>query len=544
MNILLHIGIRKTGTSLIQNFCQLNQAQLLRLGYYYPDNDKIHERYGKTAGHWNLHKIIEGRESRYSLRDYLPQPHPAENIILSNEAITSEHCEFMDIARKFKLMLSDDMQVKIIVYLRRQDLYINSLYNEGIISGNKKSTWSIKGFLESNYAPELDYYKLINTWRISFGAENIIVRPFEKQQLFESDLIKDFLNCIGIKWQEEFIVPGEECKNSSPDLNLVETIRQINRIPLKNTKLYKEFLEKVFEELVYNGPYKSKPGQSFLSPAERINMLDEYRDRNEMVAREFLDRTDGKLFYEPEPKFNTQWRKPSISDPDLFIKVFTLLLELIEFEKQNFISNNEKSINELKKRMDNALEAIKKNDEILMELMSFKKNTLEAIQDHDINLKQLTLFKSNISNDLKGFRSNAWDYIKKLEKNMIEKNDQIDKIKSENMVLKRWLRSNILTSYLHSRKNIWKKLFRFIIYRGKSEIKMLIKAGLVDAAYYFDKYPDTIKGGMSATEHYVRYGAQEGRNPLDDFNTVQYLVEHPEVVYTGVNPLIHRYLRR
>jgi hypothetical protein len=72
----------------------------------------------------------------------------------------------------------------------------------------------------------------------------------------------------------------------------------------------------------------------------------------------------------------------------------------------------------------------------------------------------------------------------------------------------------------------------------------LRSSGLVDPHYYFTNYPDTIKGGITAADHYVCYGAQEGRNPSGNFNTLQYLTEHPGVAYDGLNPLVHFILHR
>ena len=66
---------------------------------------------------------------------------------------------------------------------------------------------------------------------------------------------------------------------------------------------------------------------------------------------------------------------------------------------------------------------------------------------------------------------------------------------------------------------------------------MLRNSGFVDQHYYFTTYPDTVHAGITAAAHYVRHGAQEGRNPSDTFNTLSYLAEHPEVVRRGINPL-------
>jgi hypothetical protein len=102
----------------------------------------------------------------------------------------------------------------------------------------------------------------------------------------------------------------------------------------------------------------------------------------------------------------------------------------------------------------------------------------------------------------------------------------------------------VLTLYVRTRKSIWWRLYRFLWYPKRKEIKCLRDSGLVDPHYYFKTYPDAITGGMTAAEHYVRYGAMEGRNPSENFNTLKYLVEHPEITKIGLNPLVHYIMNR
>lgn len=65
----------------------------------------------------------------------------------------------------------------------------------------------------------------------------------------------------------------------------------------------------------------------------------------------------------------------------------------------------------------------------------------------------------------------------------------------------------------------------------------------VDEEYYFNAYPDVASSGMSAVEHFQKFGWQERRNPNSWFNTSCYLsqFEHPELVTE--NPLAHYILR-
>ncbi len=61
----------------------------------------------------------------------------------------------------------------------------------------------------------------------------------------------------------------------------------------------------------------------------------------------------------------------------------------------------------------------------------------------------------------------------------------------------------------------------------------------VDADYYLTRYPDVAAANLAPIEHYVRYGADEGRWPNAWFDTAHYLQANPDVAASGINPLLH-----
>jgi hypothetical protein len=74
------------------------------------------------------------------------------------------------------------------------------------------------------------------------------------------------------------------------------------------------------------------------------------------------------------------------------------------------------------------------------------------------------------------------------------------------------------------------------------QYKMINRSGLFDSAWYLDTYPDVKLTNMDPIVHYLRYGADEGRNPGLAFDTTSYLHKNPDIRATGINPLVH-YLR-
>ncbi len=73
----------------------------------------------------------------------------------------------------------------------------------------------------------------------------------------------------------------------------------------------------------------------------------------------------------------------------------------------------------------------------------------------------------------------------------------------------------------------------------EEEIALIRSSGYFDEAYYLEINTDVAKEGKDPVEHYVRYGALEGRNPSEMFNTRRYLEINPDVAELGINPLVH-----
>jgi len=64
-------------------------------------------------------------------------------------------------------------------------------------------------------------------------------------------------------------------------------------------------------------------------------------------------------------------------------------------------------------------------------------------------------------------------------------------------------------------------------------------ASAFDRDYYLARYPDIIESAMTPLEHFILYGAKEGRNPAPWFDTHAYRMRYPDAMKLGSNPLLH-----
>ena len=57
--------------------------------------------------------------------------------------------------------------------------------------------------------------------------------------------------------------------------------------------------------------------------------------------------------------------------------------------------------------------------------------------------------------------------------------------------------------------------------------------------WYVATNADVAKKRCDPIEHYIRFGAAEGRDPSPVFSTQGYLKNNPDVAEAGMNPLVH-----
>ena len=76
-------------------------------------------------------------------------------------------------------------------------------------------------------------------------------------------------------------------------------------------------------------------------------------------------------------------------------------------------------------------------------------------------------------------------------------------------------------------------------YLFNRQYRLIRKSALFNATYYLEQNPDVTEAGVNPLVHYLKFGAQEGRDPHPLFNSSFYLEQNPDVAEAGVNPLAH-----
>jgi hypothetical protein len=188
LNILLHIGINKTGSSSIQFACQNNKDVLASAGILYPN---IGMEY---SAHHGLAFDIQKKGSRESnpsdnrgelstnwLEELEVEARDYDWVVLSSEAFHSQGNP-----KKVAEKLSGH-NVKVLIYVREHFSYLRSWYQQVVQSNN--ITCSLREFAGLVDAAQSS---VIDQWAEAFGEDQIISRIFDKKFLSDGNIISDF----------------------------------------------------------------------------------------------------------------------------------------------------------------------------------------------------------------------------------------------------------------------------------------------------------------------------------------------------------------
>lgn len=301
--VYLHIGTAKTGTTSIQNFLAENRILLEKQDFSYPYmNLGLSHQVDKRNAHFLAYlspekdraKEKEIRSKGYEFVSQAAREH--SKVILSDELIWSRSAVMKNfwpqLAANFKRL---DCKVKVIVYLRRQDQLLQSLWNQYV----KDFRIVSQTFLEYSRQNGLnrypfDYFKHLNTIAKAVGKENLIVRVYEKSQFKDNNLISDFLQIVGVSHTDEF-TSGSIHINHGLSGNFIEMKRIINK-----ARCYKDsdnFLQypMLFASVQQQEISKSSKASMF-TYEETLEYLQQYEESNRKVAEVYLNRPEGELF--------------------------------------------------------------------------------------------------------------------------------------------------------------------------------------------------------------------------------------------------------
>lgn len=301
MDLTLHIGTEKTGSTSIQRYLAKNRVRLREAGILFPlapglDNQKaltaIAEENSEDSA---LQEIFDIRtpqdlqrfrqDLRQNLKKELREA-GCSHVVMSNEHCSSRlrddsQVEFL---RAFLSEFFD--QIRILVYIRRQDDFLVSTYSTMVKTGrtNPIHIPSMKGQLR-----RYDHWDLLSRWAEIFGRENIICRMYDRSKLVDGDIIHDFGAQTGVPTTPDYERPV--MTNESLDAEALEFLRIFNRY--YNRTGYRSQLVQALAA-ISDGPLVTLPKD------ELVKFMGLFDESNIKVANEYfggpIEGSDNPLF--------------------------------------------------------------------------------------------------------------------------------------------------------------------------------------------------------------------------------------------------------
>ncbi len=280
--LILHIGFNKTGSTSIQQNLALNADRLRDRGILYPYDPAAPytQRWqhvplaaalpGNRIG-WLSPKKAKTKEAAWDSLSRVLAASACDTLILSSEGfggMTMKEPQIRWLQERFS-----GYDITVINYIRRQDDYLLSAYQQRIKAGGTARF----DFKMHETMPSLRFDQRVAPWRKAFGAEKVIVRPFAPELWPKGDLFADFLQAAGL---DRAGLERAEPANEGLDHRAVELLRQLNSLNKKPGQRRKAYLD-LAAGLDGLQPADFKKQKMTLSSAQAETLRRHYRESNE-----------------------------------------------------------------------------------------------------------------------------------------------------------------------------------------------------------------------------------------------------------------------
>jgi len=280
--LIIHAGLHRTGTTAIQEALSGSRELLAAKGISYPLDFAPGEKgQQRMKNHLNLaFALLRDEISPEQVLEWLSQAASGHwKVILSAE----DFCRLKDL--RFLEPLLDSFEIEVVFYLRRQDDWVNSWYNQNIrwpFDGTLARTTPL-GFLDHIERFEwLRYFDVLERWERVLGREKLHVRVVEKGQV--SDVVADLFEICGLPPPAAL-----HRTNESAPASQLELLRRLELIKHPNNARV-VVLDALARLAVPSASTNVYPA------AVRQLVYQRFATQNEKVARVYLDRLDGVLF--------------------------------------------------------------------------------------------------------------------------------------------------------------------------------------------------------------------------------------------------------
>lgn len=267
--IWLHIGTKKTGSTALQHFLTSKPPRFFRridLTYVCPKR--------KSSCNGLVWAINNGREKeRQEISDHLTAQ--LEMRETKHALISSEMFYGLSPQKLFEAVppLRSE-QVRVLVYLRRQDLYLEAMYLQRLKNG--RFFGSLDDYIKHFHGSNSDYHAELRPWE---DLPNITLVPkiYEPAGLHRGNVVSDVFNLIGL--------PEPDLSNSTVSVSPSKSRAMLLSLLAETTGANVRHVQRI---LTRDYPESNVERAVFFTPEERNIFFDGFAEGNEMLRQRYF----------------------------------------------------------------------------------------------------------------------------------------------------------------------------------------------------------------------------------------------------------------
>ncbi len=289
-----HVGSGRCGSTLLQVILNLPAVHEMLKTFGYKSDLSIYAESGQLT----LGGVVKFNQSEWrDFRDHHFRAfriEPFTHLVATQENMFGIHHEpgsrnACDESCRLVRYLTEDYNARIVILLRRQDTFIESLYNQSLKGGEQRP---FEQYLDEFPLDNLKWDTVLDTYVEHFGNENVTVIPFEKWVVTtgpHAGFVAAFFAAIGIPVPIFF---GEQMQiiNASlaPRAMEVQRAANIHLPPQVAGEVANWFIENV----------KKRPDEKYtlIDDGRRRALIDYYQSSNQRLTESYFKNYDASYY--------------------------------------------------------------------------------------------------------------------------------------------------------------------------------------------------------------------------------------------------------
>ncbi|MEM9639934.1 MAG: hypothetical protein AAGA19_00420 [Pseudomonadota bacterium] len=230
--VILHIGMERTGSSALQRYFARNRTVLRVMGVRYPQAEaagvaleKHQDLVDAIATSARGELLWEHGSAAEVLASYVKRAERSANTVISAEGLSAPDPVFAHTLAP----LAQQFDVRVIVFLRRQDEWAVSSYRNAVNTGTVGGQSIVDWLADPQTRARMDYRAILRFWEEAFGADAITVLRYPH----DVPLVPAFLAAADLP-KAAGVLPdaGLRVNESSSDTDLREAMARAGLPPV------------------------------------------------------------------------------------------------------------------------------------------------------------------------------------------------------------------------------------------------------------------------------------------------------------------------